>query len=235
MTTDVPSISAPARPLGWPSIIGVALAMGWPFVFLLFSHAGSGSIADPRQDVNVLVREWSVTAAVLAIVIFWERLPLATVGLKTPKLADVGWMLMMIVVTFIGNGAAMAVGSVLTNGQPGTGAAVLAGAAAIPAGMRIALALTAGICEEFLSRGYAIERLTALTGNRFIGAAVPCVLFTLGHARLYGFGVSLLPILATGIAATVLYVWRRNLIVNMVWHALIDLFGLFFQQITVHH
>jgi membrane protease YdiL (CAAX protease family) len=100
--------------------------------------------------------------------------------------------------------------------------------------MRVALAITAGICEEFTVRGYAIERLTQLTNNRFVGAAVPCVLFTLGHVRLYGFGVGLLPVLATSIALTVLYVWRRNVALNMTTHALIDLYGLLLQPLLNH-
>lgn len=223
------------QPYNLPSIVGLALALGWPFVFLAFSHAGPSNIADPSQDVAVLVREWSVSGAVLAIILFWERLPLASVGLKIPRLADIGWMLMMIVVTFVGNGVAMALGSILTNGHTTSAAGVFAGVVAIPIGMRFALAITAGICEEFLSRGYAIERLTALTGNRFVGAAIPCVLFTLGHIRLYGFGVALLPVLATAVAATVLYVWRRNLVVNIAMHALIDIYALIVQPLTGHH
>ena len=222
-----------ASPL--PSIVGLALALGWPFAFLAFSHAGSGNLADPNQDLNVLVREWSVSVLVLAIILFWERLPLSSVGLKVPRLADVGWMLLMVVVTFVGNGVAMALGSALTNGHPTPATGVFASVVAIPIGMRFALAITAGICEEFLSRGYAIERLTALTGNRFVGAVIPCVLFTLGHVRLYGFGVALLPVLATAIAATVLYVWRRNLVVNIAMHALIDIYALILQPLAGHH
>lgn len=234
MMMDVPS-TAPSKKAPLASIVGLALALLWPFVFLAFSHAGSGSLADPRQDQAVLIREWSVSGLVLMIILFWERLPLASVGLKIPRLADFGWMLMMIVAIFVGNGLALALGSMLTNGHTTPGAGVLAGVAAVPVAMRFALAITAGICEEFLTRGYAIERLTALTGSRFFGAAIPCVLFTLGHARLYGFSVGLLPVLATAIGATALYVWRRNLVVNMVMHALIDLFGLFLQTPGGHH
>jgi membrane protease YdiL (CAAX protease family) len=76
--------------------------------------------------------------------------------------------------------------------------------------------------------------LTQLTSSRFVGAAIPCVLFTLGHVRLYGFGVGLLPVLATSIALTVLFVWRRNVVLNMTTHALIDLYGLLLQPL-MHH
>ena len=40
----------------------------------------------------------------------------------------------------------------------------------LPFLLRLGLVLTAGICEEFLFRGYAIERFTALTGKLWIGA-----------------------------------------------------------------
>lgn len=203
--------------------------MGWPFALLALGHAGVARLADRGLDVNVLVREWSVSALLVAIIVFGERLTPASVGLKMPNLADVGCMFLMIVVTFVSNGVAFAIGAALS-GAP-INPPSLVGLLAIPIGLRVAMALTAGICEEFLSRGYAIERLTALTGNRFIGAAVPAIMFTLGHVRLYGFGVGLLPVLATSISLTLLYVWRRNLVVNIAAHALIDLYGLLIQPL----
>jgi membrane protease YdiL (CAAX protease family) len=227
-------MTAASRRLSWPTYVGLVLAMGWPFAFLALSHAGATHLADRSQYIGVLVREWSVSALLVAIIIFWERLPLASVGLKMPRLTDAGCMLLMIVMTFVGNGFAFALGSALTGGGATAAPASLAGILSIPFGMRIAMAITAGICEEFMARGYAIERLTSLTGNRFVGAAIPCVLFTLGHIRLYGFGVGLLPVLATSIALTVLYVWRRNLVVNMAAHALIDLYGLLLQPLVNH-
>ena len=206
--------------------------MGWPFALLALGHAGVARLADRGLDVNVLIREWSVTAVLVAIIVFGERLTPASIGLKMPNLVDLGCMFLMIVVTFVSNGVAFAIGASLS-GAP-INPPSLAGLLAIPIGMRVAMAVTAGICEEFLSRGYAIERLTALTGNRFIGAAVPCIMFTLGHVRLYGFGVGLLPVLATAISLTILYVWRRNLVVNMVAHALIDIYGLLIQPLQGH-
>jgi len=207
--------------------------MGWPFALLALGHAGVAHLADRTLDLNVLIREWSVSAVLVAIIVFGERLTPASVGLKMPGLADVGYMFLAIVVTFFGNGVAFAIGSALSGGA-GSPPAALAGLVSIPIALRVAMALTAGICEEFMSRGYAIERLTALTGNRFIGAAVPCILFTLGHIRLYGFGVGLLPVLASAIAMTILYVWRRNLVINMAAHALIDLYGLLVQPLHHH-
>ena len=223
-----------SRRLSWATYAGLALGLGWPFAFLALNHAGMTHIADRSQEISAIVREWSVSALLVAIVIFWERLPLTSVGFKMPRLTDVGCVLLTIVMTFVGNGAAMAIGSLFTAGHLAALPASLAGILSIPLGIRVAIAITAGICEEFTVRGYAIERLTQLTSSRFLGAAIPCVVFTLGHIRLYGFGVGLLPVLATSIALTVLYVWRRNVVLNMTTHALIDLYGLLLQPLVNH-
>jgi membrane protease YdiL (CAAX protease family) len=223
-----------SRRLGWPTYVGLALALGWSFAFLVLTHAGTVHLADRGQDIIVIVREWSVSVVLAAIVIFWERLPLTSVGFKMPHVTDAGFVLLTIVMIFVGNGVAMAIGSWFTGGHLAAQPASLAGILSIPLWIRVAISITAGICEEFTVRGYAIERLTRLTSSRFLGAAIPCVLFTLGHVRLYGFGVDLLPVLATSIALTLLYVWRRNVVLNMTAHALIDLYGLLLQPLINH-
>src|SRR6185437_16182067 len=57
----------------------------------------------------------------------------------------------------------------------------------VPLSLRADLVLTAGICEEFIYRGFAIEELGALAGSRWLAALVSLIFFTLPHARLYGF------------------------------------------------
>ena len=220
-----------ARRLGWPTYVGLAVAMGWPFIFLALGHDGVPKLADRSLDQTVIIKEWFASAVVLAIMLFGERLTFRSVGLKWPRWTDFGPMFLMLLATFVGNGIALTIATALAGHPPPY---VAAGVLAIPLALRAAVAVTAGMCEEFLCRGYAIERLTALTGNRFIGAAVPCVLFTLGHVRLYGFGLGLLPVFATAIALTTLYVWRRNLVLNMLMHAVLDLYGLLLQPLVNH-
>ena len=46
----------------------------------------------------------------------------------------------------------------------------------------IPVAATAGICEEFLYRGYALTILSAMSGNVLLGALLSSVAFGIGHA-----------------------------------------------------
>lgn len=89
------------------------------------------------------------------------------------------------------------------------------------------LSLSAGICEEFIFRGYLVSRLSRLSGSMQAAAIVSALLFGLGHAN-YGW---------TGIVRAALLGWvltvplflAGSLFPSVVAHAAIDLFaGLWF-------
>ena len=82
---------------------------------------------------------------------------------------------------------------------------------ALPIGVSVLLYARAGIAEEVFYRGYAIERMEALTGNRAIAAVVPLLIFAGSH-----FSQGLAGILITfviGAIATSIYLWKRNLLI----------------------
>lgn len=60
--------------------------------------------------------------------------------------------------------------------------------------------------EEWLYRGYAIERLQALIGNIWLAGAVSLIAFGIVHLPLWGIGVSLTTLVSGGIV-TALYIW----------------------------
>ncbi len=83
-----------------------------------------------------------------------------------------------------------------------------------------ALAVTAGICEEVLYRGYLLYYLRLwLPGAAAVGAAI--VVFGLAHAYQGARGI-LLTMLAGG-AAMALYLLTGSLVAPMVLHATVDL------------
>jgi membrane protease YdiL (CAAX protease family) len=92
---------------------------------------------------------------------------------------------------------------------------------ALPFWIRLLLVLTAGIFEETLFRGYAIERITYLTGSKWIAGFITLVAFTLAHTPAVGF-THLLPVFIVGAYMTALYLWRRDLVLNIVVHLVID-------------
>jgi membrane protease YdiL (CAAX protease family) len=94
--------------------------------------------------------------------------------------------------------------------------------AAIPFGIRLMLPITAGVCEEFMFRGFAIEEIGMLTGSRWPGAALSVVFFGLGHVGTYGFSSAVFLPMTIGLVITVLYMWRNNLPLCMLMHTVID-------------
>jgi membrane protease YdiL (CAAX protease family) len=87
-------------------------------------------------------------------------------------------------------------------------------------GVSVLLYARAGIAEEVFYRGYAIERIEALTGSRAIAAAVPLLIFAGSHFSQGSAGILLT--FALGAIATAVYLWKRNLVILIAAHFLVD-------------
>ena len=89
----------------------------------------------------------------------------------------------------------------------------------------LCLSVRAGVVEEILFRGLAIEQLTTLTGRRWLAAIIATVVFVVIHALRFDW-VQLVPIAAVSIVLTGLYLWRRDLWANIIAHVVVDAAGL---------
>ena len=101
-----------------------------------------------------------------------------------------------LVVARLGNGSG---GILRLGGLPGAGRLLaqlrfggfedgLAKLAGAPSWFLVFAAITAGIAEETLCRGYAFTRLVELTGSFMTGAVATLALFAVAHLRLWGWG-----------------------------------------------
>ena len=82
--------------------------------------------------------------------------------------------------------------------------------------------------EEFLYRGFGFARLEQAIGNKWIAGAIVSCLFAIAHIPLWGSALSS----TTGfafLAATGIYIWRRDIIAIIAAHLIADLIGLFDQ------
>jgi membrane protease YdiL (CAAX protease family) len=96
----------------------------------------------------------------------------------------------------------------------------------VPIWLRILLAFRAGFMEEILCRGYPIERLNRLAGRIWPGALISLFIFTILHLPGSGLGSTVGVVLPVGAILTELYVWKRNLTLNIAVHFLVDLLAL---------
>ncbi len=163
----------------------------------------------------------------MALVVFWEHLPLTSIGLRPVRWWTIPAGLLAGVAITLFSGACV---SVLRLGSDTRYAAYLQ---SLPFILRLALVITAGIFEEVLYRGYAIERLTTIWRNPWAAALVTVVCFILAHLPVIGLAY-LPPVAIVSVFVTLLYLWRRDVILNMVAHATIDGIALLVIPIAGH-
>lgn len=173
----------------------------------------------PSSAGPIVIRELIMfgTGAVLLWIAFAkERLSPEAIGFGRDRAwRTVLWGVSATLLCVAAVGAGLAVASLLGLQVGGDGRAYVP-----PLWATSLVVVRAGILEELFYRGYAIARLTALTGSRTVAATLPLAIFTLGHYHA-GVGTMLL-VFVLGAVITAFYLWRRNLVANMIAHVLID-------------
>jgi membrane protease YdiL (CAAX protease family) len=210
-----------ARSRAWVTALG-GIGLAWSPMWLPPTLRAAG--ADPRPLLAAIGLagpaasiSWNLlaTALVLAWVFGVERSRLTSLRIGRPTGKDLEWALILF-------GGAMTwswlAQLIRPQTAPDSGSATIA---ALPVLTVVAMILTAAICEEILFRGYPLERLTQLTGRRWVAVATTLPFFVAPH--LFTFGPEWLLYNASGtVAIYVLYLWRRNLVACMVLHAAVN-------------
>jgi membrane protease YdiL (CAAX protease family) len=199
-----------------PVILGLLLSLVAPllWVFVIWP------LAKPSMVANEVVM-WGLAFGVMALVVFWERRPLSSIGVRGLTWKDGLFALLLGAVLFVLI-PILAITVARVTGGPVQSSAVLGELAKQSLFLRILMAFRAGVTEEILFRAYPIERMEGLTGKVWIGAIVSLVIFTILHVPGWGWThviVAGIP----GLILTCLYIWKRNLIFNIVVHIFPDL------------
>lgn len=184
---------------------------------MLIVRAAVYSVYQPYSFPAAAWREslnWLCGVALLLIIRFGERLPPGSVGIgRAPIKSSLGWGgLLAVTCVVLASGIA-----VLTHYGHGQASAALD---KLPLWLVTLIVMRAGVLEELFYRGYAIERLLAFGLSRFWAGAVPLIIFALGHWT--GGWANILIALVLGAVLTLFYLWRRDLLANMIGHFLVD-------------
>jgi uncharacterized protein len=157
---------------------------------------------------------WLCVIALLFIIKRGEHLSLQSVGIGTANWKkSVLWGLVLAIVCLLVGGLLAAV----THYGHGEKAEAFG---KLPVWLISLICVRAGVAEELFFRGYAIERLQALGLNRFLAAAIPLAIFSVGHWT--GGGANIVIALALGAILSAFYLWRRDLVTNIIGHFLVD-------------
>lgn len=200
-------------------LVGLAIALVVPLI-------GPTRFLPPVPGAGPLyVREWfwwALLLLVLLYVVVVERRPLSSIGFKRPSLMSFVWGFLAAAVSLIG------LGLILAFVAPALGLKLNQGAMnailQTPLWYRVALVTRAAFVEETLFRGYGIERLQELTGNRWLAGFITWATFTVAHVGHWGWAALFLPAWA-GLVLTGVYLWRRDLASNITAHWLFDAAG----------
>ena len=204
-------------------LVGLAVAWGGP---LLLLSPADRLLGPPERLTTKLLEQlvlWGLLGLIFCIVVFWEKQPLASLSLRPLAWRSVGWGLLL---------AAMMIGVVMPSlvwglraaGIPGFEAGTAA-IVALPLWFRIVLVVTAGVVEDSLFLGYAFNRLILLTRSYWTAGIVTVLVVSFLHLPSWGIGPVLAYFVAVGIGAG-FFVWRRDLLANIVAHVTVDAWAL---------
>jgi CAAX protease family protein len=216
MSTDsiaVPDSKASIQPI---TLVGLAISL-----FGMVAIAQVIRFYWPEPTVtSSIVREglfWLLGVALIWIVRSGEGVTLRTIGIGTAKMwQSFAWGPALAAVSLF---AAVMLAHVTGYGHGKNSQAF----DRLPLWLVTCTVFRAGILEELFFRGYAIERLKALGLQRWTAAGIPLVIFAIGHFR--GGWANIAIAFVIGAILTVFYLWKKDLVANMVAHTLVDLIG----------
>lgn len=102
----------------------------------------------------------------------------------------------------------------------------------LPLWLVLLVVLRAGVVEELFYRGYAIERLQSLGLNRYFAGIIPLLIF--GFAHVTNGWANVVVALALGLVLMAVYLWRRDLVANMIGHFMVDFISVVLPRLVSH-
>jgi membrane protease YdiL (CAAX protease family) len=242
--TTLPASLADFGPAALAAVVVAGyLVVGEPVVGQVLHRRFEGRLrTDPgaRRSFyrRLLVLEWGLSLLVLAVWLGAPDVDAAAVGLRWPQSWPgpvTGAVVVLVLLFVLASTRALRGGALLEaapRARPGEGRhaespahATLALLPRTPAERRLftVVGITAGVCEEWLYRGFFLAVVSGLAGgpSTWVLVVVAAVAFGLAHAYQGGVGIVTTGVLGGIMAA--LYLGTGSLLLPVLLHAAIDL------------
>jgi len=198
-------------------IAGLFLSfLGLPIIGLLANYY-------PEQINTIwgLALTWATTLILLFLIKQGEKRPFSSIGYsaitgKESLLAIAIGIVLSLCVPLL----TLLAGQILPSASEG---GIMDTAAQTSWFMILFAVITAGVTEEIIFRGYLIERLNELTGKPFIAVTISVIAFTLPHILNWNVTHVIGVVLPLGLILSWIYLWKQNLLFNIIIHTMIDL------------
>jgi membrane protease YdiL (CAAX protease family) len=202
----------------------VLIALSAPLVQAMLIPWFENNFAFPLDRFVSLLVFWIAVLLSLSIAYFAEGFPLAIFGFqrsqKTLRTRLIEWILTSLA-AFVIASITIFFSTVVRDLLTHTPAPAIELVQRFPAWVLIPAWITGSFTEEVLFRSYPIERLTLLTGQRWLAALVTMAAFTLLHLISWDWIHVLTVVLPSSLMLTLFYLWRRNLALNVLVHAIL--------------
>jgi uncharacterized protein len=212
-----------------PTMIGLCFALGGP---ALLARFGSQFCSNPESLVSKILQQIALAmlfVIILGIVVFWEQQPLSSIGLHSLRWQSILWGLIFAgFLVFIYSPLLM--WSMTKLGFAGFGKG-LSKLTLLPVWYLILAVVIGGVVEEGLYRGYAIERLSLLTGSYWLGCVLSLIAFGLAHVPLWGWVPAFTTVISGGLLA-LFYLGTGDLLTAIVAHIATDCAGIIIPKVT---
>ena len=218
-------ISSQPHPRPWLGILGVLIALSAPLVQALLIPWFKRNFEFPMDRFVSFWVFWIAMILALGIAHFAEGYPLAAFGFqiskKTLRARLIEWILTVLAAVVIASGIILFSGYVrgLITDEP---APALDMTRMLPVWVLIPAWVTGSLTEEVLFRSYPIERLTQMVGGPWLAGLITMLAFTSLHLFGWDWIHVLTAVLPGSIMLTLFYLWRRNLALNVIVHAIIN-------------
>ena len=199
------------------TIVGLGLSLVAPvFYSLIIGEFFFSDQAHSLLGIYIgLFFMWFLSAAVVLLTHRGEKRPLSSIGWKLPTVKLIILTLGLGVLLSLAVPAlSILAGMIITVDESGS----IQTASQIPWLLMLSSVITAGITEELLFRGYALERLLEWTGSKWISSIVSLVCFTAIHIAEWNMVHIIGVVIPMGVALIVLYWWKRNLLLVIIAH-----------------
>jgi membrane protease YdiL (CAAX protease family) len=213
-------------------ILGLSLSLVVPSIYVLLISPIflKPNVNEPVSTLIDFAVLWGLAFGMLFFTRSIEKLPLTTIGWKPLSwkwvVAAIGLGILLSLLVPV---LTLLVSAVFPPSDTGTITQVTSN---FSWGILLLSVLTAGITEEILFRGYSLERLHEITGNKWTSGLISLIFFVAIHAPGWNVAHIVGVVVPLGIILTGLYFWQRNLLFVMIVHVVIDLPLVFIALLT---
>jgi membrane protease YdiL (CAAX protease family) len=218
MTTSTQTIPKPKAPL--LTLFGIGLALATPLITWFLDGYYRIWFDRNGKVLAGALSFWVIVGLILLLIRYDEGQPLRSIGIKRLKNWQEG--VIALIIDFVTLGCANVAFVLLARTIFPTN---LTGRQVFnfPLPLVILLFLTGSVVEEILYRGYALERLQALTGNWWLSGGVTWALFVAFHVPAYPMAHIVGYVAPAALVATLAYIWKRNLLFTIIIHGCLNL------------